>query len=204
VVCAAGWVATRQQVERLEVRGGAATGTVAGRAPAPSLSDSHLAALEAENRRLGEAARAREAGERKAREEAESLREQLARAETAAGAPAAGAQVNTYIADLLPPGGDVVRGPTGAGTLFEIPRNAGGVTFVLTLGETGHSRDHAVELRDAGGKVVWSARGLVEMDGTLTFHLGRRELPPGTYTLDLYGLSGDRREKLETYTFTIA
>ncbi len=211
VVTAGGWIASWQEVEELRAGAGAAAGIAAGGAPAPApvggeaaASDARVAELTAEVDRLRTAAKEREAAERAARQEAEDLLERLARAESG-GAPAGGGgpQVNTVIADLLPPGMDVVRGTGEAGRVIQVPANAGGVTFVVTLPDSARFRDHAVELRNAAGEVLWSARGLVATDGTLTFHLERRQLPRASYTLDLYGLAGDRREKIETYAFTI-
>ena len=120
-------------------------------------------------------------------------------------APAAGGagpQLNPVIADLFPPGADVVRG--GDGTTIELPAGAGGATLILNTSGPSAFREHAVELRDAAGKRVWSARGLVaQPEGAFLLHLSRQILAPGTYTLEVYGLDGARREKVQTYRFTI-
>jgi hypothetical protein len=209
VVFAAGWLHTRQQVERLEARatapaGGPVQATPAGGgAPAPAGS-SRSAGLEEENRLRREVAVQRDAA-RSARQEADDLRRQLARA---AGAPAGatGPQVNTIIADLRPPGSDVVRGTAPGAARIELPPGAGGLTLILQpySDERSTFSQHVAELRDAAGKLVLNAPGLVQQeDLAFTLTLEASDLPTGAYTLELYGISGQGREKLVTHSFRI-
>lgn len=202
VLFAGGWLTNRQALDRMEER-------LAGRTarPAPVVPgggpDDRTAGLAAENRRLREEAAARAAGERAAREEAEGLRQELARREAPAGGGAV-PQLNPVIADLFPPGGDVVRGGGETGTTIELPAGAGGATLILNTGGPSAFREHAVELSDAAGKPVWSARGLVaQPEGAFHLHLPRQALAKGAYTLEVFGLDGVRREKVQTYRFTV-
>ncbi|HEX5757922.1 MAG TPA: hypothetical protein VF121_01905, partial [Thermoanaerobaculia bacterium] len=118
-------------------------------------------------------------------------------------AGAGGPQLNPLVEDLMPPGQDVLRGAGETGKTIALPASAGGVTLILNLADPSPFREHAVELRDAAGKQVWSARGLLERDLTFTLHLPRPALAKGAYALEVYGLEGARREKVETYRFTI-
>ncbi len=204
LVAAGGWLHTRQQVERLEARGTTATPGPRQAPPAASTDPSRIARLEAELRDL---AAQRAAAERTARQEAETLREQLARAE-AASAAGGGPQVNTVIAELASPG-DVVRGSEREPVRIDLPTSASGVTLVLRPADgrgLPSFRDYAAELVDAAGRRVLTADGLVLQEEPLPafiLHLPRQRLRPGAYTLELYGISASRREKVETYTFRI-
>lgn len=205
VVCASGWLLTQQQVGRLEapvVATGPAPGAGgepgAGGDPAPG-DGSRLGQLAEENRLLQAEAAERQAAEQAARQETEALRQQLARA-----GDAPGARANTVIADLRPAGGDVLRGAGDAGTRIALPAGSGALTLVLNSRERSSFRDHVAELRDASGRVVLTVPGLVQ-DEELNYYLtlDRDDLWPGGYTLELHGVSGGGREKLETYGFRI-
>ncbi|HEX9669505.1 MAG TPA: zf-HC2 domain-containing protein [Thermoanaerobaculia bacterium] len=204
VLFAGGWLTNRQALDRAEEQLAGRTAPPAAVAPGGGRpEDDRAAGLAAENRRLRDEAAAREAGEQAAREEAEDLRQQLARREAPAGGGAA-PQLNPVIADLFPPGADVVRGGGETGTTIELPAGAGGATLILNTGGPSAFREHAVELRDAAGKRVWSARGLLaQPEGAFHLHLPRQALAPGAYTLEVYGLDGARREKVQTYKFTV-
>ncbi len=204
VLFAGGWLTNRQALDRMEERLAGRTAPPAPAAPGGGPEEDRTAGLAEENRRLRDEAAARAAGEQAAREEADGLRQELARREAPAGGGAA-PQLNPVIADLFPPGGDVVRGGGETGTTIELPAGAGGATLILNTRGPSAFREHAVELRDAAGKPVWSARGLVTQpdEGPFHLHLPRQVLAPGTYTLEVFGLDGARREKVQTYRFTI-
>jgi hypothetical protein len=206
LVSTGGWLATWRALELGAARVATHEEPRPGAGQTPE--DQRLAVLAEKNRLLRDAATALEARERAARLEAEALRQKIAQAGTApAGGAAAeaGPQVNTVIADLYPPGQDVVRGGPREGTVVKLPAGAGGVTLILNSGSDKPSpyREHAVELRDASGRRVWSARGLVQQELTYTLNIPRAAAHPGAYTLELYGLAGQRREKLESYSFRI-
>jgi Putative zinc-finger len=202
VLAAGGWLTNRQALDRMEERLAARTARPAVIAPGGGPSDDRAARLAAENQDLRAAALALEARERAAREEAEGFRRQLAQRDPAGGGAAP--QLNPVIADLFPPGADVVRGAGEGGTTIEFPAGAGGATLILNTARPSAFREHAVELRDAAGQRVWSARGLLaQPEGAFHLHLPRQALAPGAYTLEVFGLDGARREKVQTYKFTI-
>ena len=107
----------------------------------------------------------------------------------AARAPA----VNVPIVDLEP---DRSRGAGGAEADVRMPAE-GWVTAVLAVSGGAAEGDHALEIRDASGRVVWRGEGLQRNDyGTFTVALPSHLLPPGRYELRLSRPAGDGAARL--------
>lgn len=111
-------------------------------------------------------------------------------------------QVYSWVRDVRP-SGDVVRGGGAEGAL-EVPARESAVLFLGTAHRETHD-DHAIEISDAAGKVVWNQGGVVRDTGAdnYTLALPPGSLRPGDYTIRVYGLSGGRREPAETYAIRV-
>lgn len=123
--------------------------------------------------------------------------DQIASARPAAPQP----QAIAWVRDVRP-SGDVVRGGTAEGAL-EVPARESAILFLGTAHRETHD-DHAMEITDASGKVVWSQNGVVRDSGadTYTLALPPGALRPGAYTIRVYGLNG-AREPTETYAIRV-
>jgi hypothetical protein len=199
-VTTTGWLTARREIERIAAAGAPAPAVAPPpRRPAAGTQAPPAAATAEEVRRLRAEADRHAAAERAAQEQLAALRQELARAGAAA------PQVNTQVADLYAPGSDVLRGEAGQVRTFRLPPGTGGLTLILHPAGDAPSRfrEHAFELRDAAGKRWLGARGLVQHPEDLAFTLNLPRLPPGAYTLDLYGLDGERRERVVGYEFRI-
>jgi hypothetical protein len=111
-----------------------------------------------------------------------------------------GSAINTQIEELTPSGGNGgVRSAASPLTLQETSEE-----LLLVLGaRTGEERDfprYEVEIEDPAGRRVWSRNGL-RPTALGTFHLSFRRgvLPPGSYTIALYGGTREGRTLLATY-----
>jgi hypothetical protein len=102
---------------------------------------------------------------------------------------------------MLAPDGQRGAGGADATTLV-----ATGDAYLLTPMLVSEQRFEAYrfELVDASGSSRWSS-GLVRRgdDDTLAVLVPRSFLPPGRYKLVLYGVSGERREQLDTYSVRV-
>jgi len=199
VVASAGWFQTAGYVDTLEEQLAerppaasappAAGGPGGGSAPAQQLA----ADLEARLREREKEAEALRAQEQELREKLD----QLAEARPAAPMP----QINSW-ADTVTPSADVVRGSGPAG-----PKEVPARTYATLLLTPAHSKtyhEHAVEIVDAAGKVVWNAGGLtVDENGYYYLTLPPGALSPGAYTIRVSGLADGRREPLETYSIRV-
>ena len=110
-------------------------------------------------------------------------------------------QVNAPIVNLEPAGG--LRGE-GALVTPVVPQQALNVTLVLHVAEDRGRQGHAVEIRDAQGKVLWQGAGLVKTDyGAFTVAVPLRLLPPGDYQVRLLAAGTDKPATVETYAFRV-
>jgi anti-sigma factor RsiW len=94
-----------------------------------------------------------------------------------------------------------------AGQIADLP--AGAPESVLALGSPRSSayRDYDVEIRDAGnasgngGRPLFTIHGVQRNpDGYYTLSVPKGSLKPGSYTIQVFGVEGSRREALETYS----
>ena len=94
------------------------------------------------------------------------------------------------------------RGPAGAATTL----TAGGDAYLMSAALNDHQPFEAYrfELVDSANRLVWSS-GAVQPsdDDTFAVLVPRAFLVPGTYKLNLYGVNGERRENLESYSVRV-
>ncbi|HVR95412.1 MAG TPA: zf-HC2 domain-containing protein [Thermoanaerobaculia bacterium] len=138
-------------------------------------------------------------------EQARQLQEQLAELSKAPRPSAAGPKVNAFFASVTALGA-TVRGGPGAPQAEKIPASAP-VAYLQLIAER-RSAGHPVyemEIVDAAGKVRWSAKNLERNDGEGEYSLilDRGALPPGSYTVQVYGVRGGAREPLESYAIQL-
>jgi hypothetical protein len=202
VVAFSGWFQTTGRVRTLEEQ---VAGRMAAPAPAPPAAVSgesarvqQLAAeLEERGKKIEQLEEQLGQVERQATELSGQL-DQLAEARPATPAP----QINAWAGTLMP-GADVVRGNEPAGP-SEIPGRTY-ATLLLTPAHPETHREHAVEIVDPSGKVVWTASGLARDADTGSYNL---TLPPGalragSYTIRVYGLTDGRRDPVESYSIRV-
>ena len=198
VVASAGWLQTAGRVQTLEERLAERPASAAP-APAPSAAGGsgaeaaeaqRIAALEKQLQQANEAMTTQQG-------QIEQL-EKLAQARPAPSAP----RINTWV-DTIQPSTDVVRGEQ-AGTK-RVPAGAQ-ATLLLGAAHVETHREHAIEILDASGKLVWQAAGVtLNVDyGAYTLTLEPGTLPKGTYTVRAYGIAeGGKRELVETYSIRV-
>lgn len=200
VVAFTGWFQTAGRVETLEERLAARPAATAP-APAPvaggaggddTAARQRAAELERQIQEMeGQAAALRT--------QQEELNRRLDRlAEAGPSLP----QINGRI-ETVQPGDDVVRGTEAAG-LHEIQGKELSI-LLLTASHQETHREHAIEIVDTAGKVVWSAGGLLR-DPVHSFYnlrLPPGALRPGTYTIRISGIADGRREPVETYSIRV-
>jgi hypothetical protein len=201
VVAFAGWFQTAGRVQTLEERlaGRPAAPAPAQPPPAGSGEDARVRQLAAQLEERGQRIEQLEAQLNEVERQATALSGQVDRlAEARPAAP----QVNSWAGSILP-SVDVARGTRPAGPTDEVP---GGkyATLLLTSAGRGTHREHAIEIVDATGKVVWSTAGLTRNDdGDYSLTLPPGALRAGTYTIRVYGLADGRREPLESYSIRV-
>jgi hypothetical protein len=202
VVALAGWLQTAGRVHTLEeqlVNQPAAS--VSAPPPAVSGESKQAQQLADERGRQIEQLEARlNQAEQKASElngQVEQL-SQIARAQPAAPGP----QINAWVQPLQP-SGDVVRGG-GPAAALEVPARTSSVLLLSASHSETHS-DHAVEIVNTAGKVVWSATGLTRdaQNNLYVLTLPPGALPAGAYTIRVSGMAGGQREPLESYSIRV-
>ncbi len=201
VVAFGGWLQTAGRVHTLEEQL-AERPAASAPAPAPSAAGGSGGDSARAQQLAAELAQLKEAEEKTARLRAQEqeLREkldQLAEARPATPTP----QINSW-AETVTPSADVVRGNRSAEPT-EVPARAY-ATLLLTSAHPKTYREHAVEIVNAAGKVVWNAAGLaLDKNGYYNLTLPPGTLSPGTYTIRVYGLTDGRREPLEVYSIRV-
>lgn len=115
-------------------------------------------------------------------------------------APAA--WVNIAIVDLEP-GFDRTRGAGQTAAIAPLP-NAAAYTFVMTIDPQPAHEDYTLEIADAKGTILFSARGVQRSaQDTFTLGLERRLLPAGVHRVDLFGVDDARRTKIASYSVRV-
>jgi hypothetical protein len=108
---------------------------------------------------------------------------------------------------LLPDG---ERGSRGSQPPIAVPLPSGAPEFLLlpSLADAPRYpryRVDIVDLQDQPGKVIWSRNNAPRTrEDTFEILVPRAFLGPGEYRIDVYGISGSRRELLSSYTVEIA
>jgi anti-sigma factor RsiW len=198
VVAAAGWLQTAGRVQTLEERLAERPAAVAPVPVPPVAGGAGEEAAEAQ--RIAELERQlQQANEAMTAQQGQIDRlEQLAQARPATPAP----KINTVVAQIQPTT-DVVRG--GETGPQRIPASSQ-ATLLLGASHVETHREHAIEILDASGKVVWSTAGLaLNADyGAYILTMEPGTLPKGSYTVRAYGLAdGGKREPVETYAIRV-
>ncbi|MCP4660024.1 MAG: hypothetical protein GY856_31870 [bacterium] len=110
-------------------------------------------------------------------------------------------QVNVPIRDLHP---DTTTRSGSPRPATEVPAVARSFTLVLIPPEPQEFPDYQVEIFDSEGNALWSGRGLeMSPDGTFTLGLAHDFLAAAEHRVLLYGLDGDRRVLIQSYTVQI-
>ncbi|MFY9819862.1 MAG: zf-HC2 domain-containing protein [Thermoanaerobaculia bacterium] len=114
--------------------------------------------------------------------------------------PAAGAQIAQAVTFLnVSPDQAVERGK--AREVTKLPASSSPPVLALVSSGTGVYDQYQIEIRDPRGALVSTVRGIQkDPNGFYPVLLPRGALMPGTYTLHVFGVAGNRREPLETYT----
>jgi hypothetical protein len=108
-------------------------------------------------------------------------------------------EINLAVVDLY---GDSERTTRGEAPPEE--KLSGGSVLILNLPEGSSSfKDYEVELVPAAKHPSFEPQRGQAQDGVLTYRLPL-SAPPGSYSVHLYGLGGDRRQLLDRYSFKIS
>jgi hypothetical protein len=115
----------------------------------------------------------------------------------------AGPRVNVQVGDLLPLG-EAAERSGGEGQRLRLAPGTERLLLLLDVADPGSFPEYRVEIARAGGGVVWSHGGLRhDAAGRFTVELPRRLLPPGAYTLTLYGLGDLPATRLARYAVQV-
>lgn len=107
--------------------------------------------------------------------------------------------INLAVVDLY---GDSERTTRGEAPPEE--KLSGGSVLILKLPEgSWRFKDYEVELVPAAKHPIFEPQRGQAQDGVLTYRLPL-SAPPGSYSVHLYGLAGDRRQLLDQYSFEIS
>lgn len=201
VVALAGWLQTAGRLHTLEEQLANQTAAPAPATPAAAGESKQVQQLTAEVAERGRRIEQLETKLSEVQQQATELSgqvDQLAQAGPTAPAP----QINARIRDLQP-SGDVVRGG-GPAAAPEVLSQASAV-LLLNASHPETHRDHAVEIVDASGKVVWSAAGLTRdtQSGLYVLTLPPGALRAGEYTIRVYGMADSQREPVESYSIRV-
>ena len=119
---------------------------------------------------------------------------------------------NTQIADagIQPPQAarffnvspqDAVLRNDSSRQVTEIPEGVSQPVLVLGASKTSSFPEYEVEIQDERGNPVSTIQGLqLDSNGFYALLLPKGSLEPGSYKLRVFGVAGDRREALETYS----
>jgi hypothetical protein len=111
-------------------------------------------------------------------------------------------QVNAPVVDLLP--ASPLRGEPGERAVVELAPASRFFALILSPKGAPDDAGYRVEIRDAGGRSVWSEDGLEKNPhGSFTLILPRGFLRPGEYRLRLYGLEAGREQLIEEFPLRI-
>jgi hypothetical protein len=106
-------------------------------------------------------------------------------------------EVNIHLVDAY---SDSSRGPDEG-----IPAIQGKHLLYLHAGETPKAPEYGAEVRDPAGALILRTSGLVPVEeGVFSLGLPVDQLVPGTYRITLFGVTGNRWQKLDTLSFQVA
>jgi hypothetical protein len=98
----------------------------------------------------------------------------------------------------------------GAPAAAAVPLSSGAATLLLHTRHRGSYPSYELEVRDAQGRLVGTPTRVLRLPGgqdsfeEFDITLRRGALPPGAYTLHLYGRTESAREALETYSLRVS
>ncbi len=109
-------------------------------------------------------------------------------------------QANVFVVDLEPAGEAATRDRTAGPQATRVPSGMETIVFLLVQDDLRPFDDHAVELRAAGGEILWQSGGLISPpEGGFSMAVPLSVLPTGEFEMHLYGVNGGERELLATY-----
>lgn len=147
-------------------------------------------------------AQVRDAEARLAEHQAAVRKEQTERGSRSS-APPAQPQANVLALDVFPLGLTTRAGDATPNQL-EIPRHVHSVTLILNTSSATDYPSYVIELRRAGGPILWNAQGVRRSSGSdFTINLPTHLLTSGSYLIHIYGLQAGTRTKIETYQIQV-
>lgn len=155
-----------------------------------------LAELEAENQRLREE-------DAQLRQQQDSASQQLAQLKQQKMNETASPQLNVLAVDVYPL--DLTqRSQSPVVNELVIGRSANAVTLILNSQSNIEHRSYSVEIVNARNNVVWSDVGLVRQPtNDYTINIPASFLDAGGYTINVYGISGATRIKVDSYRIRV-
>jgi hypothetical protein len=116
--------------------------------------------------------------------------------------PAPRPQVNAGLYDLTPTGSE--RGFVAPPSPIRFRSRDDSALLILNPAVVANAARYGVRIRRAEGAVLWRSEGLeLQAPGAFRLTLPARALPPGRYSLELYGITGGREKPLGTYRIAI-
>jgi hypothetical protein len=111
-------------------------------------------------------------------------------------------QVNPGLYDLTPSGSERSEGESVVSIRFQSPEDSAFLIFNPSVAAS--SNTYGVRIRGTAGPIAWQSDDLV-LQATGAFHLSlpARALPPGRYSLELYGVTAGRETPLGAYRIAI-
>jgi hypothetical protein len=191
LVASAGWIQTAGRVQTLEEKLAERTVAPAPVTPKPADPADYQQRIDQLTEELTQT-----------RQQADTLSQQVKQiAQDAPGKPAP--QISSRALSLTSGAGEVLRG-NSPDEVREIGARESAVLLLTATHKETH-RDHAVEIVNAAEKVVWKSTGFMpDVDfSTYALTLPPGALPPGSYTIRIYGLTKGKPEPLETYTLRV-
>lgn len=112
-------------------------------------------------------------------------------------------EVNVPVQNIYPQGDRQRSSSQGEGNRVRVPD--GTKTFILILSDYDQGyKDHAIEIVDQAGRVVWKAEGLRRNEaGELSLMLNRTLLDQKKYVVKLYGWRGGRPILVAEYVVSV-
>ena len=85
-----------------------------------------------------------------------------------------------------------------------IPRNSKSVILILSSESESDGRNLELEIQDGQRSVIWTQQGVIRhKTSDYTLSIPSDLLSSGNYTLNVYGPSGTKRKKIETYRIKV-
>jgi hypothetical protein len=111
-------------------------------------------------------------------------------------------QINTGIYNLMPSGSERDRDVHVTPIRFSGPSDS--ALLILNTKAITDSTQIGVRIHRANGTIIWKSEGLVLQDpGCFHLTVSPGALQPGYYSLELYGLAGNKEQALGTFSITV-